>query len=301
MDGFQLDKLPKHIIMGLNPNEEIAKLEFQKLKENEREIKSIEKKIKFTQIYADNHTKVIFELEDVPKILLYKSGFIETSFIETLFAKTLFPGNSSSIAPRHIWAGVLDFPIPRSIIFGRVCSRKRHKGGKYCFATCETLKYELIDRLERLEEKLPDLFPYKIIKSDLLLELLGSSKRSFKAKEILKQKRELIEAYQPDISFTLNLNQNKELIKAMKKIPHFGTMNFLEIYIHRKDVLAIKKNPNFGSVHNSGKFISDIDVSTILIPYKEVTYFHIDQIVDPPKKHCRAIFSLLNTLKELSS
>lgn len=244
VDGFQLDKPPKYVIRGLNPNEEIAKLEFQKLTVNKKELKEIEREIRFTQNYANNHIKVTFELEENPKKLIYMSELLKTTL---------------SQAPRHIWAGVLDFPIPSSIIFGRVCNRKRHKGGKYYFATLET--YELVDKLERLEDKIPELFPYEIIELNLLLELIGSFKYTFKPKEILRRKRELIEAYQPDNSFAFKLNQNKELIKSMKKIPHFGTVEY---------VLA--------------KFVSDIDVSTILIPYREVTFFHIDQFVDPPKK-----------------
>ena len=97
---------------------------------------------------------------------------------------------AKSIVPLHIWCGAFDFPIENPIIFGRVCNRKRHKGGHY----------------------------------------------------------------------------------------HFGPVEY-----------------------GMTRFVSDIDVSTICIPYKEVTYFQIDQFVYPPKKHCRAIYSLINVLKELSN
>jgi ribosomal protein L9 len=61
----------------------------------------------------------------------------------------------------------------------------------------------------------------------------------------------------------------------LKKIPHFGTTEYL-FY----------------------KFVSKIDVSTLFIPYKEVTYFHIDQFGFPPKKEFRAIITLLNELEK---
>ena len=62
----------------------------------------------------------------------------------------------------------------------------------------------------------------------------------------------------------------------------------------------MKKFPHFGATeYGLTKFVSEIDVSTICIPYKEVTYFHIDQFVSSPKKHCRAIYSLINVLEEL--
>ena len=263
IDGFQLDKPPKNIIKGLNPNEEIAKLEFQKLTVNEREIKKIEKEIRFIQNYINSFIKVTFELEENPKKLIYMSDLLKTS---------------KSSVPRHIWAGVLDFPIPSPTIFGRVCRIKRHKGGKYYFASLGNLKYDLVDRFERLEEKLPDLFPYKIIESNLLIELIGTLKYVTEVKQNLKKMRDIMKTYKQDISFAYDLNQKKELIKSMKKIPHFGTVQY-----------------------GLTRLVSAIDVSTILIPFGEVTFFHIDQIVDPPKKHCRAIFSLINALEELKS
>jgi len=263
IDGFQLDKPPKNIIKCLNPNEEIAKLEFQKLTVNKRKLKEIERKIRFIQNYTNNFIKVTFELEENPKKLIYMSDLLKTS---------------KSSVPRHIWTGVLDFPIPSTTIFGRVCRIKRHKGGKYYFASLGNLKYDLVDKLERLEEKLPDLFPYKIIESNLLIELIGTLKYVTEVKQNLRHMRDIIKKYKQDVSFAYDLNQKKELIKSMKKIPHFGTVQY-----------------------GLSKLVSDTDVSTILIPYREVTFFHIDQIGYPPKKHCRAIFSLLNTLKELSS
>ncbi|MHA2281732.1 MAG: hypothetical protein ACXAC5_12870 [Promethearchaeota archaeon] len=263
IDGFQLNNPPEYIIKGLNPDEEIAKLEFQKLKVNGKELKKIEREIKFTQNYIDNFIKVTFELEENPKKLIYMSDFLNTSKFPVL---------------RHIWVGVLDFPIPSPTIFGRVCRIKRHKGGKYYFASLGNLKYELVDRLERLEEKLPDLFPYKIIESNLLIDLIGSLKYVSEVKQNLRHMREIVKMYKQDVSFAYDLNQKKELIKSMKTIPHFGTVQY-----------------------GLMKLVSDTDVSTILIPYKEVTYFHIDQIGYPKKKQCRSIFSLINALEEYNS
>lgn len=261
IDGFRLEKPPNYIIQGLNPNEEIAKLEYQKLKKNEKEIKKIEREIKFTQNYTSNFVKVIFEFNNNLKKLIYMSELMKTT---------------KSLVPLHIWCGVLDFPITSSVIFGRVCNRKRHKGGKYYFAPFETLKYELIDRLERLENKLPDLFPYEIIESNLFIELIRYVKYSHETKEDLRQMARIIRSNNKATSLVNNLNQKKELINIMKKIPHFGAVEY-----------------------GLTKFVSEIDVSTICIPFKEVTYFQIDQFVSSPKKHCRAIYSLLNVLEEL--
>ncbi|MHA1988576.1 MAG: hypothetical protein ACW98D_18240, partial [Promethearchaeota archaeon] len=202
MDGFQLDKPPKHVIKGLNPNEEIAKLEFQKLNENEREIKNIENKIKFTRSFADSYVKITFELEKNPKKLIYMSDFLKTS---------------KSQVPRYMWVGVLDFSIPSPIIFGRVCRIKRHGGGKYYFASLGNLRYELVDRLERLEEKFPDVFPYKIIESNLLIDLIGTLKYVTDVKQNLRHMREIKKMYKQDVSLAYELNQKKELIKKMKK------------------------------------------------------------------------------------
>ena len=53
LDGTQLERPPKYVIKGLNPNEEIAKLEFQKFEKNEKEIKKIDKRIKSIQNYVN--------------------------------------------------------------------------------------------------------------------------------------------------------------------------------------------------------------------------------------------------------
>lgn len=263
MDGFQLENPPKYVIKGLNPDEEIAKLEFQKFEKNEREIKRLEKDIKFTRNYTSNFVKVVFEFDDNLKKLIYMSDLMKTA---------------KSIVPLHIWCGVLDFPIKNPIIFGRVCNRKRHKGGHYHFGPFEKLKYELTDRLERLEDKIPGIFPYEIIELDLFLELIQNVKYPYDTKEDLKRMVRTVKEYETSPSLIDGLNQKKELIKIMKKIPHFGAVEYAMT-----------------------RFISDIDVSTICVPYKEVTYFQIDQFVYPPKKHCSAIYSLINVLKELSN
>lgn len=261
-DGFQLEKPLKYVIKGLNPDEEIAKLEYQKLQKNEKEIKRIEREIKFTRNYASNFVKVIFEFDNKLKKLLYMSDIMRT---------TGFP------LPRHIWSGVLDFHIPNSIIFGRVCDRERHKGGKYYFAPLEHIQFELIDKLERIEEKASDLFPYKVIESNVFIELISHFKYSYGAKEDLKRMAKELIITEKSPEFVKKLNQVKGLITNMKKIPHFGTVEY-----------------------GAFKYISDIDVSTICIPYKEVTYFHIDQFGTPPKKHCRIISYLLNALEKFS-
>jgi ERCC4-related helicase len=70
----------------------------------------------------------------------------------------------------------------------------------------------------------------------------------------------------------------------MKKIPHFGT------------TLNRDQMPSFVLKH-----VSEIDVSTVFIPYKEVSYFQIEQFSYPSMQHCRAIRTLLNYLEEIYS
>lgn len=262
MDGFQLEKPPSYVIKGLNPNEEITKLEYQKLKENEMEIKKIEKDIKFARNYANNFVKVVFEFNNNLKRLIYMSEIMKTTKYFTA---------------HHMWSGVLDFPITNSFIFGRVSNKERHGGGNYYFAPFEKLKDELLNNFEKVEENIPDLFPYKIIESNPFIQILSDIKFTFDVKESLRKMPKKIKSNKTTTPLVDKLNQQKELIKVMKKIPHFTATQ--------------------GGVV---KFVSKIDVSTIFIPYKEVTYFHIDQFTYSPKKHCRAIYSLLNVLEKLN-
>ena len=263
IDGFELENPPNYVIKGLNSNEEIAKLEYLKFEKNEKGIKKIEKRIKSLQDYANGYVKVVFEFNKNLKKLICMSDSIQTS---------------EGFSPHYIWSGVLDFPITSSILFGRVCKSSKHGGGKYYFAPFEKLKFKIADLLEQLEEKVPKLFPYKIVESNKFIELLESFKKVKEVKDLLKQMPRIIKSSEKTTPLVDALNQNKELINAMKKIPHFGTIEM--VYT---------------------KFASEIDVSTLFIPYKEVTYFHIDQFSYGRKKHFRAINTLLQSLEELNN
>lgn len=262
MDGFQLEKPPDYVIEGLNINEEIANLEQQKLKKSEKEIKKIEKEIRAIQNSANEIVKVIFEFNTNLKKLIYMRNRMQTT---------------KYLTTRHIWSGVLDFPITSSFIFGRVCKKKRHGGGDYYFAPFEKLKHELVDRLERLNESVPDLFPYKIIESNQFIEILSGIKSTDESIDILRSMPKIIKKNAITTPLVDKLNQHNELINIMKNIPHFGTIKTaVELYV------------------------SEIDVSTVFIPYRKVTYFNIDQFAYHPKKHSRAIYSLLKALEELN-
>ena len=263
LDGTQLERPPNYVIKGLNSNEEIAKLEFQKFEKNEKEIKKIDKEIKFIQNYVKSFVKVIFEFDKNPKKLIGMRDTLKTS---------------KTIIPRYIWSGVLDFPVTSSILFGRVCKTRKHGGGDYYFAQFENLKSKITDKLEQLEEKAPDLFPYKIIESNLFIDLMGAFKLVMKTKDQLKQMPKIIEGNLKTTQLVDTLNQQNELIKMMKKITHFGTAEWVNY-----------------------RFVSEVDVSTLFIPYKEVTYFHIDQVVNPPKKEFRAINALLQSLEQFNN
>ncbi len=268
LDESQLEHPTNYVIKGLNFNEEIVKLEFQKFEKNEKEIKKIDKKIKSIQNYVRDFVKVVFEFDKNPKKLICKSDIMETS-------KSLF-------IPRYTWSGVLDFPIANSFLFGRVSKSRKHGGGDYCFAPCENLKSDI--NFEQLEEKAPNLFPNKIIEFNPFIELMGTFKFTKEAKDLLKQMPSIIKSSEKTTPLVDALNQQKELINVLKKIAHFGTTEWYNIQSGRLV-----------------RFMSEVDVSTVFIPYKEVTYFHIDQFVKTPKKEFRAINALLQSLEQLNS
>jgi len=261
LEGSQLEQPPNYVIKGLNSNEEIAKLEFQKFEKNEKEIKKIDKRIKSIQNYVRDFVKVIFEFNENPKKLICMSDFMKTS---------------KALIPRYIWSGVLDFPVASSILFGRVSKLRKHGGGDYYFAPFENLKSKITDNLEQIEEKAPDLFPYKFIESNPFIDLMGNFKRVMEVKDQLKQMPKIIKGNLKTTQLVDTLNQQNELIKMLKKITHFGTTEWFNY-----------------------RFVSEVDVSTLFIPYKEVTYFHIHQVVNSPKKEFKAINALLQSLEQL--
>ncbi|MBA7566296.1 hypothetical protein ES708_07987 [subsurface metagenome] len=190
--------------------------------------------------------------------------------------------SKSLFIPRYTWSGVLDFPIANSFLFGRVSKSRKHGGGDYCFAPCENLKSDI--NFEQLEEKAPNLFPNKIIEFNPFIELMGTFKFTKEAKDLLKQMPSIIKSSEKTTPLVDALNQQKELINVLKKIAHFGTTEWYNIQSGRLV-----------------RFMSEVDVSTVFIPYKEVTYFHIDQFVKTPKKEFRAINALLQSLEQLNS
>ena len=270
LEGSQLEHPPKFVIKGLNSNEEIAKLEFQKFEKNEKEIKKIDKQIKNIQFYIRDFVKVVFEFENNPKKLICMSDNLE-------LPKALTP------IPRYIYSGVLNFPITSSFLFGRVAKSSKHGGGDYYFASLENVKSDIIDNLEKLEEKAPDLFPYEIIGSNQFIDLLGTFKFVKKVRNQLNYRPKMTNSSLNTSILVNTLNQQKELIKTLKKIAHFGTTEWISQSARRL------------------RLMSEVDVSTIFIPYKEVTYFHIDHFVKPPKKEFKAIDALLQTLEQLNS
>lgn len=260
---------PNYMIKGLNPNEEIAKLEFQKFEKNEKEIKKIDKRIKYLQLNVRDFVKVVFEFNKNPKKLICMSDTLDTQ-------KTF------SI-PRYIWSGVLDFPVTSSFLFGRVAKSSKHGGGEYRFAQCENLKLKITDDLEQLEEKAPDMFPYKIIEFIPFIDLLGSFKFVKEVRNQLKYIPKLTETTLSTTQLVDTLNKQKDLIKFLKKIAHFGTTEWMN------------------NAARIVRFASEVDVSTVFIPYKGVTYFHIEQFVKTPKNEFQAINALLRSLEQFNN
>lgn len=304
IDGFQLKTPPKHNIMGFNQNEEITKLDEQKFERGKKEIKisslsplnlsiksksnqnlQIDKEIELTKkvekiILRNNFIKVIFEFDDVLK-------------------KLIFMNKLNRNIPLHIWCGVLDFSIKHPIIFGREPECGYH------FGPFEELKSELYEQLETIEDKFPHLFPYKIIESDPIIDLLQIEKNSVKTKDDLRRMivYNVKENAESPLTLINGLNRQKELIQLMKKIPHYDLikqtydMDKIDIFIRNVDIF-MRNAPEYRKIHS--EFIACY-VSTICIPYKDVTYFLIDQFKYPSKKQCRVIYSLINSLKEFDN
>jgi len=261
LEGSQLEHPPLYRLNNFNFDEEIAKLEFQKFEKNEKEIKEINRMIENLQYRAKHYVKVVFEFNENPKILICRDDF---------------PIDTMGIIPRYSWVGVLDFPITSSFLFGRVAKTEKSGGGKFYFAPFDSHKSELYDNLEYLEENSPELFPYDVIGSKRFIKLIGDFKSSTKARNLLRRMQR--ETMSGEVTKTLvdNLNLKDDLIKLMKKIPHFGRLIYMKM-----------------------RLVSEIDVSTFFIPYKGVTYFHIEHyVVSPKAKHFRAIMALLLSLEQ---
>lgn len=259
LEGSQLEHPPLYELNWINFDEEIVKLEFQKFEKNEKEIKIINRMIKNLQYGAKHYIKVVFEFNENPKRLICRDDF---------------PRASIGFIPRYLWFGVLDFPITSSFLFGRVAKTEKSGGGKFYFAPFDSYKSELYNNLEQLEENSPELFPYDVIGSRRFIKLIEDFKTSKKARNLLRRMPEETKSRKIIPTLVDKLNQKDELIKLMKKIPHYGRLIYMNI-----------------------RLASEIDVSTFFIPYKGVTYFHIEHyVVSPKKKHFRAIDALLQSL-----
>lgn len=267
LEGTQLIHPPKYMIMGLNSDEEIAKLEFEKFDKNEKEIKKIDKDIKFIQNYVRDFVKVTFDFENNPKKLICMSDKLEM--------KKSFP------IPRYLYCGVLDFSVSCPFLFGRVAKSVKHGGGDYYFAPFGKQKIDFIESLKKMEEKAPFMFPYNIIEFNPFIKAFGNFKFIEQVRDWLKHGLHMVTSDPKSNSLINTLNHEKDLIKSLKNIAHFGTTEWI------------------GYSASRVRFVSEVDVSTIFIPYKNVTYFHIDHFVKSPKKEFKAIYSLINYLEGL--
>jgi len=281
LGGAQLEHPPSYKIMGANPNEDIAQLEFQKFEKNEKEIKKIDRQIKILQSNARYRVKVVFEFKENPKKLVCTN---DSAFLTRTFW-----------IPRYTWSGVLDFSITGPFLFGRVAKTEKFGGGKFCFAPFNNHKIEFTNFLEQLEEKAPELFPYDVIESYIFIKFIEVFKMSYKAKNLLEKMRGIIESdywqvrekylrraktieLPSEQTLVEKLNLQNDLRKSLKKIPHLGHV-----------------------VHMNIRIKSKIDVSTLFIPYKDFTYFHIEHYEwSPKKKHFRVIKNLIQLLETFS-
>lgn len=261
--GFDLEMAPEHVIQGLDPTEEVNKLEASKEGKDKKELKKVEKEIKNITSYVNDFVKIVFNFEEG---------------IRTLVATSDLKTTRKFYVPRYTWTGTLDFPINGPIIFGRVCKKARHGGGTYCFAPFDPDAVKITKLLEeKFEKVVPDLFPYDIVKVNKLIELLSLLRFSAELADQMRTMFQLIKSKEPTgIELVDALNADAALVKAMKKMPHFGNSEWLKTI-----------------------FKSEIDVSTIFFPYKETTIFQVDHFVYTSGKACEAMHMLVKTLKAM--
>ncbi|MFX0101636.1 MAG: hypothetical protein ACFFCS_18850 [Candidatus Hodarchaeota archaeon] len=262
--GFDLENPPEHVIKGLDPEEVIAEIEASKEGKTGKELKKLNKKIKDTNEYVDNYVKIVFHFEEGIRTLVLTSDVKNTR---------------KFYVPRRTWTGVLDFPISTPFIFGRACKKARHGGGTYCFAPFHpgALKVVMDVFSQKFEKVFEKYFPFEIVEGGKIIEFLEIIRFTPESIDQMRTMFQLMQSKeQSGIPLIDTLNSDVDLVKAIKKIPHFGNSEWLKTL-----------------------YQSEVDVSTVFFPYKETTIFQIDNFVYTTKDSCKALKLLVNTLKSM--
>lgn len=263
---FKLDHPPPYTFLGLNPSKYVEELEQSKEGKTPKEIKKIDKKIKQVIGQAADNDKFIFDFDEILKRLVITGGQIPTN---GLFGRATYDR----------WTALLDLSVFDSFIFGRVCNKPKHGSGTYCFAPINfpTSKLEMIIN-ERSQLVGSDEALLNLIQSDRLIKILDDIRYTKQALDQLRTMRLLIKDKElTGIEFIDNLNQNKNLVKKMKSVGHFGAAQY-----------------------GITKHVSDIDVSTVCLPIKGATFVQLVNFeIYGHKKSLKGLFSLVEALREI--
>lgn len=263
---LKLDHPPPYTFLGANPSEYVEELEKSKEGKSPKEIKEIGKQIQQLQSVATNHDKLIFDFNDIITRLVVTSSSVPTTGGNAFYTR---------------WTALLNFTVSDQFIFGRSCKKPRHGSGTYCFAPINFPVAELEKIInERTQEAGSEETLLKLVQVDSLIKLLDGLRYAPESLDHLRTMRQLVEEKQlSGIKLIDSLNQNKNLMKKMQSVGHFGAV---------QQGLSLLR--------------SDTDVSTICLPVKtpqkEVTFIILVSFeIYGHKKSLEGLYALVDALK----
>ncbi len=264
---FKLAEPPPYTFLGLNPSELVEKLENSKEGKTPKEIKEINKEIQRTQATASNNDKIIFDFDDIITRVVITSRTVPIS------------GGLFGLAFYDCWTALFDLSLSDQFIFGRVCKKPKHGSGTYCFAPLDMPISQLQDIIEeKSQEAGMEKTLLNIIQMDSLIKLIDNIRYTKEAADQLRPMREIIKNKELTGIATIDqLNGNNPLMKIMKKVGHFGAVQ-----------------------QGLSKLRSELDISTVYIPLKQASLFHLVNFESYDHKNSlNALFSLATALHNL--
>lgn len=263
---LKLNSPPPFRFFGLNPSECILQLVRSKEGKPVETIKKIDQRIQQVVGSASDYDKMIFDLNGVIKRLIFTDRLIKT---EGLF----------EFATYDQWTALLDFSVSDQLIFGRTAEKETHGGGYYCFAPLNfpLSKLDVMVEMESLG-RTTDHLHEDLIQTDFMLKIMDGIRYT---KEALDNLRIMLllnkDKEETGIEIIDKLNLNKNLIKKMQSVGHFGAV-----------------------VQGLSKYKSDTDISLVYLPLKSHSFVHLVNFeTDKHDKSLDALFSFANTLQNI--
>lgn len=244
----------------------------QQIEASDLDIKARKIEIKKAKKHVKERVKICIEIP----------GVIENLFIMNDYEDHI--GKDSFLKLSEIrstyWTGVIPFQIPMPFIFGRVNKKVSHGGGIYCFSELDPnilQNYGLPDFTLSLKELT------SFIEDENNVRLLRALRNHDDIKNLFRPHFERVRKKSPTGSPYIDaLNANSILVRYLQKVPHLGEA---EVYW---DVVIES---------GSYKFKSDVDISTLLIPYKGATLFQMGYYMEYHERTIRALLELIVALK----